>query len=373
MKVSIRDSEVLKQIKPSDASTYLTSRGWHCVTHIPEKASIWTLGENNDEYEILLPLNPDFRDFSNRISDILQTLEIVELRSQTAILENLQNVFSDIVNLRLSHDQFRDGTIPLLNGVNFHRYAKDLVLSAACSTVVEKKAFFEKKPNQANSYIEKVRLGQPKLGSYILTILSPIPQSSTTEISPLSQPFARRVMAKLQHSLQFTREYVDHIDASKENVIVTDELLNNGITANLCQSLIGIHKSGRSEGVEVSFNLSPAIADTSIIQQMVSFQPKLMPYVSILGQQLKAYSYQDYEIRGEVFKLERHRYDDTGKVTLLADVDNVERRITIELDEDHYLKASRANISRNLVVCRGNLRQKGRSFVLKNLTEFTIL
>jgi len=367
MKVAIKDFNVLKQIKPSDASIYLAAKGWHLAREIPERVSIWRLEYQGEELEIILPLNQEFDDFANRIADIITTLEIVEVRPQLTILENLQNVFADIVNLRLSHNDFKDGTIPLLNGIEFHRHAKDMVLSAACSQI-ESRAFFVKKPEKAKKYLKKLKLGQPKLGSYILTIISPVTASEA------QGSFARQTISKLESSLEFTRSYISHIRESKENIVITDEILSNGVSANLCEALNGIHKSGKSHGVEVCFNWSPAITQ-STEQIQVTFPPEVMPLVSSLGLHLKAHSYRGIEIRGDVIRLNRSRLENTGKVTILGVIgdDEIERRITIELDEEEYGKAATANRTRGFVKVRGDLKQKGNSFTFTKLDSFEVL
>lgn len=87
MKAAIRDPNTLKSIEPSRVASYLEMRGWHQENYIPEKASIWTLSDRSEEqFEVLLPLNPSFKDYAIRISQILKTLEAVEQRSQSEIL-----------------------------------------------------------------------------------------------------------------------------------------------------------------------------------------------------------------------------------------------------------------------------------------------
>ncbi|MUG94081.1 hypothetical protein F7734_17460 [Scytonema sp. UIC 10036] len=88
MKVTIKDSQILKTVNPDLVQAHLQATGWHETGRIYNDAgAIWRLKkETADEYEILLPLQHNLGDYAERISDILKTLEIVENRSQVEIL-----------------------------------------------------------------------------------------------------------------------------------------------------------------------------------------------------------------------------------------------------------------------------------------------
>ena len=93
MIVNIRDPQTLRQINPASLSVYLQQNNWHEKYHVESHAAFWTKRiEDNEEAEVVLPLNSEFADFHYRISEILQTLAIVEHRLP-------EEVFNDLVNL----------------------------------------------------------------------------------------------------------------------------------------------------------------------------------------------------------------------------------------------------------------------------------
>ncbi|MCA6503152.1 MAG: hypothetical protein IM585_22065 [Pseudanabaena sp. M135S2SP2A07QC] len=377
MKVSIKDSEVLKRINPLDVSTYLAYKSWQLVNEIPNRASIWTYTDstNNNEFEILLPLNPQFKDFPTRISEIISTLEVVESQTQTSILEKLQNVFSNIINLRLTDRDFHDGTIPINKGVDLHKNAKSLILSAACSSV-ESRPFFERiKPDQATKYLQKVRLGQPKIGSYILTIISPLnkpkddsPQGA--EQSSVSQQFSNIVVVKLRDSLQFTKNYIEYVIEESETIQASEEIVNNGVTANLCEALTAINSSGNNQGIEINFNWSPVVNE-ALSQSAIKFEPSILQRIEELGEKLRAYSSPDYQLTGNVIKLQRKFSEDIGTVTVQAVIEGKTRNVQVHLYDVWYLRASQAHATKHSITCRGDLRRDGQSYILDNVTSFS--
>ncbi|UKP01299.1 hypothetical protein [Nostoc sp. UHCC 0870] len=87
MKVTIKDSQILKTVNPEVIQAHLQATGWHETGRIYNDAgAIWRLKKDAAEYEILLPLQHSLGDYAERISDILKTLEIVENRDQVEIL-----------------------------------------------------------------------------------------------------------------------------------------------------------------------------------------------------------------------------------------------------------------------------------------------
>ncbi|AFZ25033.1 hypothetical protein Cylst_2839 [Cylindrospermum stagnale PCC 7417] len=88
MKATIKDSQILKTVNPDVLQAHLQATGWHETGRIYNDAgAIWRLRKDDEnEYEILLPLQHNLGDYAERISDILKTLEIVENRSQVEIL-----------------------------------------------------------------------------------------------------------------------------------------------------------------------------------------------------------------------------------------------------------------------------------------------
>ncbi|BAY95548.1 MULTISPECIES: hypothetical protein [unclassified Tolypothrix] len=107
MKVTIKDSQILKTINPNVIQAHLQATGWQETGRIYNDAgAIWRLKKDaTPEYEILLPLQHNLGDYAERISDILKTLSVVENRDQVDILSefitnypnfNLQGVVMQI-------------------------------------------------------------------------------------------------------------------------------------------------------------------------------------------------------------------------------------------------------------------------------------
>ena len=93
MKATIQDVDILKNLSPQRLETYLKEHGWELQQKNGEKALIWTLA---DEFEILLPLQPEIIDFPRRMGEVLETLALSEKRSQIEILSELITNYPNI-------------------------------------------------------------------------------------------------------------------------------------------------------------------------------------------------------------------------------------------------------------------------------------
>lgn len=78
-------------ISPSKLCRYLESSGW-VKKREAQGISVWVYNKQGKPFGILVPLNEEFADYNNRISEVISTLEEVEGREQSKILQSLQSV-----------------------------------------------------------------------------------------------------------------------------------------------------------------------------------------------------------------------------------------------------------------------------------------
>lgn len=89
MKVTVRDSHILKTIEPNVLETYLQINGWHKTRQFFE-GFIWSKKNDADQAgEVLVPPHREFDDFAEVMCDNLKALEAVEKRSQLEIVSDL--------------------------------------------------------------------------------------------------------------------------------------------------------------------------------------------------------------------------------------------------------------------------------------------
>lgn len=124
MIITIRDPNILSNIEPAQVAKYLQRQGWQKISD-DQVVSIWNrFKDNQEKFEILLPLQPEISGFSLRIYELLQTLEIVEERSQLNIINDLvtkltNHTFQGIITrIYPNTDQSLAGKVLVLGVIN---------------------------------------------------------------------------------------------------------------------------------------------------------------------------------------------------------------------------------------------------------------
>lgn len=152
MKVTVRDSSVLRTVEPHILEAHLETAGWRETARILDGAAgVWRLKKDGfDEFEILLPLKPDWVDYAARISDALKTLEEVENRSQIEILgeliTNANNIkIQGLVTHVEKHNSKMSGQITLF-GIIFDKLRKINISLADDEYIIAIIAYQERLP-----------------------------------------------------------------------------------------------------------------------------------------------------------------------------------------------------------------------------------
>lgn len=163
MKVTIKDSQILKTVNPDVIQAHLQATGWQETGRIYNDAgSIWRLKKDAaPEYEILLPLQHNLGDYAERISDILKTLSTVENRDSVDILsEFITNypkftVFGVVMQIATPSLDKLSGEITLLGSI-FEKLQEIKTELADHDYILAIKAYQERLPIRCTGDLVKV-------------------------------------------------------------------------------------------------------------------------------------------------------------------------------------------------------------------------
>jgi hypothetical protein len=371
MKATVRDSQILRSVRPDDLQQYLSNHGWTASKHPNSRAAIYNRQLEGNEFELLVPLSHDLRDFPERISDVLRTLEIVEKRDQLQILSDLTSARADVVRIRRPGAD--DGTILLEDGVSLINSVLDMVLSAACATVAPRLYYPGKKPTAATEYLHKTRLGQSERGSYVVTVISPVPRRKEEPLfAGMYDPFERQVTRMLATALDAT------IQASESTLRSGNpdpfrESMGQGVSANLIDAILGL-MGPFHQPVGVTFSWSPEHPLAFDPRPIIAIEPDFAPILADASRFLKRNAEQPpVELAGAVIGLRRPEGAETGRVTLVAFLDGKPKAVSLELGAQDYDIAIQAHQLQRMVTCEGILVRMGRTNILTSITSFTMV
>jgi len=363
--------EQIKSLSSNQIRSYLVSNNWVESGNLGRIATIWHRPDSeNSESEIILPEDANLRDYSARIRDILVALSEHENRIIEEIFADISTYFADIIKVRVVHDDVENGTIPLKDGVVLIERTLDLLTSATLSTLDKKRHFSNSRSKEVSDFIDKARLGQTEIGSYIINVIAPINHYLFEDSS-----FSRSVTITLAKSLSAIKNIVDN--KINDNMTTLDRAVEEGVSANLCDALIGLSGDQESRDFQISVSFSYSKPQESNFPNKIehTFKASSIPYIKEASNYLKEKNYiiKDKKVSGIVNKLDRPSNKDIGSVTIKASIENREQNVTFELLPEDYLKAIRAHENKQLVECYGDICISPRSAKLINSHDFRVI
>ena len=372
MRATVRDSQTLELIRPKDLQAYLAAHEWDNLRRSGEYAFLYRRVINDRKYDLLVPSTDEVDDFPQRIADIVRTLESVEDRSQLEIISDLTSVRSDVIRVR--RPDAGDGTLPLEDGAMFIRSAYEMVLAAACSATVPRAYYPGKKPAKATAYMDKARLGQTERGSYVLTVISPVPPLrqdllALTNVAP--PPFERQVTTLVSDGLNATIEAAEYALGKSDNAHFR-EATKDGVSANLLDAVIGL-MGVRHNTVSLNFSWSPEIPMPEEAYRTITIPPDYYGVIEAASQELKEQEPNPLiQLVGIVETLRRPQGDDDGHITLSTFFEGKPRKVHIDLDAQIYDQAILAHRTKRVVTCVGTMIREGRYTILRDLSTFEV-
>ena len=215
------------------------------------------------------------------------------------------------------------------------------------------------------------------------TILAPVPAkgppslfAAEEEDTLATAPFQRRVTLLLMQGIGNIRSALDQ--ASPERVV---ENVAQGVSANLCEALVGIKLFDSRSSLEVRMRWSrtrPPVPVT--VPSRVSFTQSEFPYIETAGLALREkFEPRRERVTGHVINLHAEPADlfepFRGQVIVRALIADQAVRVPFQLEEADYLRACAAHSSRQQIEATGMLHrdQQAKLYELQQMQGFHVL
>jgi len=366
-------AEFLGAIDPKDLKYYLKARGWTFLEALPasQPGSVWILALHGEEFELLVPDTKRVADYHRRVLDMLQTLEVTEERPQAQILTDMSLSQCDVVRVRADLGDVEAGSIPLQAGGRLVEKARVLMMAAACSAILARPVHPSRKNVRVTEYARKLRLGQSERGSYVITVISrlpdPPPQQALMSVLE-EEPFARQVTRGLADGLRSIRSAASSPTPGTFSAAVED-----GASANMCEAIADMGAPGLRE-LGFQFSWSSSVPLDGPPPEQVLFPADSIEAVREGGRLLRKLDpVEEFPIAGRVVRLHRGATADRGKITVQAKIESQHRHVTMSLDGDDYQLAITAHGTREYFSAVGKLVKRGRSWTLQDPRDLEIV
>lgn len=208
------DLNKYRLIKPESAIEFLNAHGWNELKKQPGIVALWAIEKNDINHRILLPLNPDFPDYPNRMIDALETVGEVESIGQTDLLETLldKSIIAternrELMDLRLLPD-------PHSGGVNeFPAKALGFILSSLQNLIDSIGQAEEGLYSAAAGAVPKAITDRTKLsvigtapGSFVIKLAGEPPPAQMNMLDQLNGSLEQRALASFIKLIEISHE-----------------------------------------------------------------------------------------------------------------------------------------------------------------------
>jgi len=379
MKALVTDQEVLAALRPLDLVAYLRAHGWRSLESTDDDPlSEWVKESERGYYELQVPRDSHWKDYPRRVRDVVTVLAEEEARSQLDLVADIPLVARDIIRVRCIVQGRSDGTISLDDGAHIAAAARSMMLAAACSTVEPRRAWASRKPQQATRYLDELSLGQTERGSFVLTLLVPVPPALVPpavgfERADEDEPFNRRVTRTLGTALTAVRRAAE-VGVSTGDLSAFEGGVDDGISADFCEALALVRECASVAQFEVRIGWASSRPPRDPPAALHDLAPDSLEVIREAGRVLRERTpVEDFEVEGTVVKVNRPGDELFGDAVVLGAVDGRTRQIHINVGGEAWTTTMRAMAERTILRCRGELVREGKRYVLRNVRDLRII
>lgn len=368
--------DTLLSLRPTEISMYLRAKGWtRTFTYENNYGSVWSLtSPGGEEVEVILPEDSQLRDYNLRMSELFDTLEMVENRPEVSIAHDISVSGADVLRFRVASSEAFTGTIPLVQAASLTRGVESALLAAACSTITPKSYFPRMSYNEAKEYLSGCKMGQSERGSYIITVLSPVAPSIMTQGSLFPEyededAYERRVLFTLFNGLHHLKNALT--TGTGEAI---EETVSSGVSANLCEALTLMQPTNDVGELEIGVSWAPIRpVKKQVPTQKVRFSKDVFPLITECVKYLRQTApVEGFEMRGLVRKLESTDASQGGKVSVIAFLEGKPININLELPSISYQVAVKAHATASMLCCSGTLEKEAKGYKLTQISNVRI-
>ncbi|WP_214318601.1 OB-fold nucleic acid binding domain-containing protein [Nonomuraea sediminis] len=360
-------------VSPAQLSDYLASQGWQRIDTW-RGAVIWHL---DGAGEVLVPHEPAYRDYQDRLREVVRVLSRVEHRADWDIVRDITEPLTDRQFFRTQPDT-PQGTTPLMAGLKALEGVRDLLKAAARVSVDGTSPIHVgQAPETAHAFLRQVRLGTTQVGSYVFTVQVPLSQPAQDALfgdgDPL--PFNRRVLLRMNDAILAAHEAATKV--SEHGLGIFDDYIDRGISANFCEALVNLAGPDSGWPVEVGFSWSRGLAPPDwATAGPTRFDPWALGAIKQAGQQLRLLGQGGQAaITGLVVSTRRDR-DEPGRVKIRGELrvarQATSRSIWVVLNPQQYAQALDAHQEERQVSVIGQLVPTQRRLEL-HPSDFEVL
>lgn len=378
MRVDILDPLTLISVSPAALRAFAVAEGWQPLERYGSTSEVYLRQSNERATEIILPIIQEIGDYATVVARLL-TIFARELKTdELAIFRDLTHADRDVVRVRAT-DASEDGSISIDSGVDLIANAREMLASAACAATEARKTYHVGKMQQASNYMDRVKLGQTEIGSFVITLLAPVPPALGDE-DLYKQPMLLPELEEEPYERRVTRVFANALDATKAALAEAnrgqgrsgfDLAVSLGVSANLCEAIAAICDRGAGAEISLSWAKTRPTPTPSKRAWFSRDDGEVLREVARMFRLKEPRP--DTVLLGYIPNLQRAENQTSGTVKLLSMIDGHPHSVTVDLLKEDYERAVDAHGRQVGISITGDLVREGHRWKLVQPRDVKII
>lgn len=375
MKRLTSDSQLIRRLNISDLIRYLQRHGW-ASTPAPSKDLLVFTGPDDDDnqpIQIVIPNQDVFADTPDRLADAINLLSAIEDKSPSDVAESILKPNQDVFRLRVLGEY--SFLLPVNIVSNLVGGLRDLLVAGA-NNEVKKRPYVSQKFWVGQRYAQACYFGHTFPGSFGFTVESPLSFDADTNDS---NPFGRRTMERIVRGV-----HLAHTATQEQTADILIENYEQGLNANMCNSLLSMFSKEFNIRIEYSVNWSPEfeVSKDILRREPVQLSGDAIPYLEQAFDKMRAMEqFRPVTIEGFITQLRSEEpqlvsTDDESGTIVIRWYDELLRRqinVHVPLSPVEYRIACDAHRDKKPIFVAGDLGKEGRYWQLSDPANFRVL
>lgn len=322
------------------------------------------------EQNIFVPTIRSLRDYERRVFDALQELAIFREISVNRIMAEVANYGYEVLRIKVNEGRDQPD-IPYDTAIDLLRGGFALVDSSAVLTTAGHHSSYiqGRRSELVRQYLDKVRVGQTEVGSFVLTLLLPTAVEDQSLELPEEEAgsFGSNVADTLSQALKAAERSTRPSRASVDNLIA------NGLTANFSRALSSMLKVAGDLSIGVAH---PTAGRDDKKNTVARFSSSDVSHFARLEQRLKPeVDVRRLDVAGTIEELREPNGKSSGTIGLRCSVDGEERSVRMKFTRDQrpIIIEALERKSEVFLAANGLLIEKSGRFKLDEVKSFTIM
>jgi hypothetical protein len=335
-------------------TSWLRFSGWVSTAEDHKLGILW----EKSGIAVVVP-SADAPDVDLRTQIAIQAIAEVEGIEVSSLIQQVSRFSADVVEWRVVDATSDDDGLSLAVADQLLSTVRRVVVFAAAS-VEQRRGYFGRRVKQrARAESARVRVAQTQRGSFILPLVSNLPEVLSETVPSLVEvetvPFSRQVLQVVESALTGSRRLADQTSRNP-TARESNELVGEGVSYEMSSAMADLLESDSVAEVDVKFTWGRL---ATLQASRTKFTPADAPFFRSLAANL----FESSEIGVQQLLLSvrsSSRFDEPGRdggvVVFRRDFGDGSRSlIRAELDEAQYQTVLSADSERNMLVVMGKL------------------